>query len=374
MSKKRRKDVFGFKPSKLVPFIRDEEPRARHNRRLAYNLALFDEAGGWCQEHGITLELKNEGQHWRFRYRETVIDWWPSTAKLLINRDWENGYHIYDWLQAREIVFDEKVRTDALPPKQKAVKELKPKTLKPKLKKSKSKLRVIRANNKLIFISPKKPFNLNLTSKEIADRLRGKIKKPVFRCKPKNNSLGSVKAIADRMKQVLLHRKIFLDDYAGQKCVAFDLKHNLSPMISIIVKPEVDENALRDELNAKLSELFSQYGIVHGHYPLEVELHPRTGIIPTREERIAQHDAMMEELRGTPEENEAANKKYQDMLDNHPDNGKLGYWKVEGVRHSAICKASNVAEAIDKVKEIVQSWESPTADFIGTELPEVIEL
>jgi hypothetical protein len=55
-----------------------------------------------------------------------------------------------------------------------------------------------------------------------------------------------------------------------------------------------------------------------------------------------------------------------------PHNGTLGWWRVDGVRHSAIVRASSAMEAVDKADMWVsKSWESPKARWIGTELPEV---
>ena len=61
----------------------------------------------------------------------------------------------------------------------------------------------------------------------------------------------------------------------------------------------------------------------------------------------------------------------QKALDNHPDNGRLGWWLVDGIRHDARTRASSAREAIEKCSDVVQSWESPEATFIGEELPDV---
>lgn len=66
-----------------------------------------------------------------------------------------------------------------------------------------------------------------------------------------------------------------------------------------------------------------------------------------------------------------SNRARRDRIDSHPDNGKEGYWLVEGVRHDARTKASSAREAIEKCKGEVDDWESPEATFIGEELPEV---
>jgi len=66
-----------------------------------------------------------------------------------------------------------------------------------------------------------------------------------------------------------------------------------------------------------------------------------------------------------------ADKERLERLANHPENGKHGYWRVSGVRHDAITKATTAQEAVDKCSEIVGSWEGPEAEFIGEELPDV---
>jgi hypothetical protein len=66
-----------------------------------------------------------------------------------------------------------------------------------------------------------------------------------------------------------------------------------------------------------------------------------------------------------------AEAKRQEAIDEHPDNGQEGYWRVEGIRHEAKTRASSAREAIEKCSEEVQLWECPVATFIGEELPEV---
>lgn len=66
-----------------------------------------------------------------------------------------------------------------------------------------------------------------------------------------------------------------------------------------------------------------------------------------------------------------ADTKHGKELDDNPDNGKLGYWYVDGIRHDATCKAASAREAVQKCNNVVGSWESPTVRFIGAELPEV---
>jgi len=58
----------------------------------------------------------------------------------------------------------------------------------------------------------------------------------------------------------------------------------------------------------------------------------------------------------------------------HPDNGKVGYWEVMGVRHKAIIVTDNAISAIDLASEIVYEWELCEVTFIGEKLPKVYQV
>ena len=55
---------------------------------------------------------------------------------------------------------------------------------------------------------------------------------------------------------------------------------------------------------------------------------------------------------------------------------QTGFWFVSGIRHGAITRASSAEEAIRKSIDAgaVGDWESASADFIGVDMPEVIQV
>jgi hypothetical protein len=59
--------------------------------------------------------------------------------------------------------------------------------------------------------------------------------------------------------------------------------------------------------------------------------------------------------------------------ESNPDNGRAGWWRVEGNDRGAIVRASSAPEAVAKAAAAgrVASWELPEATFVGEELPEV---
>jgi|GEM_PF-1728511 len=95
----RFRDVSSVGRSDVVPYRRGEDPAERHARRLYTNLKFQEEVRAWAQRHGIVLKIKNEGHHWIFEYRNRVAEWWPSSAKLVIDRAYSKGIHVHDYKQ-----------------------------------------------------------------------------------------------------------------------------------------------------------------------------------------------------------------------------------------------------------------------------------
>lgn len=102
----KHKDKFSFGPSKHIGLVAGEEPSKRHARRLELNLRRTYALKIWCEQNGIIFEIKNDGHHWIFKMKDNpmVVEWWPSSAKLVINKEWENGVHVHDWEQASRVV------------------------------------------------------------------------------------------------------------------------------------------------------------------------------------------------------------------------------------------------------------------------------
>lgn len=86
--------------SKLVPFVPGEDPALRHQRRLKANLSRQDEVKAWCREAGVRLRIGNDGHHWLFQREGQIAEWWPSSAKLVLQQRYERGIHVHDHQQA----------------------------------------------------------------------------------------------------------------------------------------------------------------------------------------------------------------------------------------------------------------------------------
>ena len=90
--------------SSIIPYRRGENFKARHSRRLASNLQNETKLRQWCQQNGLALRITNEGHHWQVMEGGFVAEWWPSSAKLVINKRWHDGIHCHDYKQALGVI------------------------------------------------------------------------------------------------------------------------------------------------------------------------------------------------------------------------------------------------------------------------------
>lgn len=107
----------------VVQFDPTEHYADRHRRRLSTNLEFEPAVREWCEKHGVDLRVTNEGHHWQFRAGKMIAEWWPSSAKLVLNKHWRRGIHVHDiyqlfhtlereWLPKERGAQDASVRTD----------------------------------------------------------------------------------------------------------------------------------------------------------------------------------------------------------------------------------------------------------------------
>ncbi len=74
--------------------------RQRHAKRLAFNVENYkDSAIIWSAERGVLLTITNGNHHWKFERDGLIVEWWPSSAKCVIGKQWRNGIHTHDWTQ-----------------------------------------------------------------------------------------------------------------------------------------------------------------------------------------------------------------------------------------------------------------------------------
>jgi len=51
----------------------------------------------WVEQRGCSLRVLNDGHHWLIQKPGLMAEWWPSSAKLVLNRDYGRDYHAAHW-------------------------------------------------------------------------------------------------------------------------------------------------------------------------------------------------------------------------------------------------------------------------------------
>lgn len=102
---KRIRDVVKSQYPPKIKYLPGEPGSQRHQRRLDFAIGLIPLVKRWAAQEGIELVILNQNNHWIWRKGKQRADWWPSSAKLVLNQDFDNGIHAHDPGQvARELV------------------------------------------------------------------------------------------------------------------------------------------------------------------------------------------------------------------------------------------------------------------------------
>lgn len=102
------KDIKSLGKSSIAPFDPDEDWRDRHARRKNVNLSYADELKQWCRLYAWKFEIKNDGHHWIFQKGNILVEWWPSSAKLVKNKEWTKGIHCHDYTKVIDFLSKQK--------------------------------------------------------------------------------------------------------------------------------------------------------------------------------------------------------------------------------------------------------------------------
>ncbi len=69
------------------------------------NLQHSQEVEAWCFERSVRVTITNHGHHWKFIYTGgRQAEWWPSSAKLVFNRQYKKGIHCHDYGQVLQVL------------------------------------------------------------------------------------------------------------------------------------------------------------------------------------------------------------------------------------------------------------------------------
>ena len=71
--------------------------RKRHRARVAEALEQRRRAQSWCEQRGWYLYIHDAGAQWSVHHHGNITDWWPSTGKLVHNKQWDRAGKAMNW-------------------------------------------------------------------------------------------------------------------------------------------------------------------------------------------------------------------------------------------------------------------------------------
>jgi hypothetical protein len=74
-----------------------QHQRAEHQRRYRQAFSSVEFAVEWCADRVIALTIRNDGQHWSFTRGDQLVEWWPSSGKVVVNKRWNSAKHADNW-------------------------------------------------------------------------------------------------------------------------------------------------------------------------------------------------------------------------------------------------------------------------------------
>jgi len=77
----------------------EEYKKQRRERRLERTSRLEAQVRAWAEQHGCSLRVLNDGHHWLLERPGFVAEWWPSSARLAVNREYGRYIHAPHWAE-----------------------------------------------------------------------------------------------------------------------------------------------------------------------------------------------------------------------------------------------------------------------------------
>lgn len=87
-----------------MPYDPHEETEKRHARRAqaAHNhLPILKQ---YCEVQGWRIRVLNDGNLIEIMAGPHRYEWWPGTAKVIVNKKYERGIHCHDYQQLIRII------------------------------------------------------------------------------------------------------------------------------------------------------------------------------------------------------------------------------------------------------------------------------
>jgi hypothetical protein len=94
----------------------EKDWRSRHKIRKRRAVSNDRNAGLAFASLGAWLRIANDGHHWTIAFPKgspRVAEWWPSSAKLVLDRQYTRGIHAHTWQQVFSFLRDARQLADA---------------------------------------------------------------------------------------------------------------------------------------------------------------------------------------------------------------------------------------------------------------------
>jgi hypothetical protein len=75
----------------------DEYKRQQREQRIQRTSNSESQVRACTEQRGCSLRVLNDGHHWLFQKPGFMAEWWPSSARLALNRDYLHDYHAPHW-------------------------------------------------------------------------------------------------------------------------------------------------------------------------------------------------------------------------------------------------------------------------------------
>jgi hypothetical protein len=82
----------------------DDYKRRRRERRLERTLHAEAAVQAWARKQGFALRVLNDGHHWILEKPGLVAEWWPSSARLALNRNYLGAFHAPHWPDVKAVL------------------------------------------------------------------------------------------------------------------------------------------------------------------------------------------------------------------------------------------------------------------------------
>ncbi len=95
--------------------------RQRRGRRMERTAHSESEIRAWTEQRGCSLRVLNGGHHWLFQKPGFMAEWWPSSARLAVNRDYLHDHAAPHWAGVMAVLQQHLFSETASKPSGKAV-------------------------------------------------------------------------------------------------------------------------------------------------------------------------------------------------------------------------------------------------------------